>query len=32
MPSKKINELLKVYPKDLFSFDYLKNFWMFDIE
>ena len=27
-----INELLKRYPKDLFNFDYLKQYWVFHTE
>ena len=27
-PSRKtINELLKIYPNDLFNFDYLEQYW-----
>ena len=30
-PSRKtINELLKIYPHDLFNFDYLEQYWIFD--
>ena len=33
IPSRKtINELLKVYPSDIFNFDYLKQYWVFDNE
>ena len=33
MPSRKIiNELLKIYPKDLFNYDYLEQYWVFDTE
>ena len=32
-PSRqKINELLKSYPTDLFNFDYLEQYWVFDTE
>ena len=32
-PSRKmINNLLKTYPPHLFSFDYLKQYWVFDNE
>ena len=32
-PSRKtINELLKIYPHDIFNFDYLGQYWVFDIE
>ena len=32
-PSRKtINELLKIYPHDIFNFDYLGLYWVFDIE
>ena len=32
-PSRKIiNELLKSYSNDLFNFDYLKQYWVFDNE
>ena len=32
-PSKqKINELLKTYSHDLFNFDYLEQYWVFDTE
>ena len=29
---KTINELLKIYPNDLFNFDYLEQYWAFDNE
>ena len=33
VPSRKrINELLKLYPIDLFNFDYLEQYWLFDTE
>lgn len=33
IPSRKtVNELLKKYPEDLFNFDYLGQYWIFDIE
>ena len=32
-PSRKaINKLLKIYPIDLFNFDYLEQNWVFDNE
>ena len=32
-PSRQnINELLKSYPTDLFNFDYLEQYWVFDTE
>ena len=32
-PSRqKVNELLKSYPTDLFNFDYLEQYWVFDTE
>ena len=32
-PSRKtINELLKIYPHDIFNFDYLGQYWVFDNE
>ena len=33
IPSRKrINELLKVYPRDLFNFDYFEHYLVLDIE
>ena len=33
IPSRKtINELLKIYPEDSFNFDYLGQYWVFDIQ
>ena len=30
-PSRKtINDLLKIYPRDLLNFDYLDQYWVFD--
>ena len=29
---KAINELLNISPRDLFNFDYLELYWVFDIE
>ena len=32
-PSRKIiNDLLKIYPTSVFNFDYLRQYWVFDIE
>ena len=31
-PRQTINELLKIYPHDLFNFAYLKQCWVFDNE
>ena len=29
---QEINELLKTYHSDLFNFDYLEQYWVFDTE
>ena len=29
---KAINELLNIYPRDLFNLDYLELYWVFDVE
>ena len=32
-PTKEeINELLKIYPSGIFNFDYLEQYWIFDIQ
>ena len=29
---KVIDELIEIYPINLFNFDYLKQYWLFDTE